>query len=277
MDKQPSFDRELLLPILVGGFSIFGIIIILLIGRLNAARASVDVVDTETPFKYIFLGTEPLNSTGSPEASGTELVTDLPLESSTPLSPDATSSPGTPTLGTPNGTASSDFPPNNGTGPPITGTSPAGGTTPTSTFASGPPPLNPGTYDDAHPSLGYSPAWSPQTGVTGALEGTIHVSTSIGSSISFRFIGRELRVFYLGGVSLGEVTIAIDGRSATVDQSDLSNGNEWISDLLTNNTHTVVITHLSGGSVNLDSIIIPAVDATATPTATPTRTPTSTP
>jgi hypothetical protein len=58
-----------------------------------------------------------------------------------------------------------------------------------------------------------------------------------------------------------------------VDQSDLTNGNEWISDLLTNNTHTVVITHLSGGSVNLDSIIIPAVDATATPTATPTRTP----
>ena len=278
MDNQPSFDRDLLLPILVGGFSIFGIIIILLLGRLNASRTSVDVVDTETPFKYIFLGTEPLNSTGSPEASGTELVTDLPLESPIALSPDTTSTlgtpstPGTPTLGTPNGTASSEFPPNNGTGPPINGTSPAGAS-PTVTFASGPPPLNPGTYDDAHPSLGYSPAWSGQTGVTGAFQETIHVSTSIGSSVSFRFIGKELRAFYLSGVSLGEITIAIDGRSVTVDQSDLSSGNEWISDLLTNNTHTVVITHLSGGSVNLDSIIIPVVDATATPTATPTRTP----
>jgi hypothetical protein len=281
MDKQPSFDRELLLPILVGGFSIFGIIIILLIGRLNASRASVDVIETETPFKYIFLGTEPLNSTGSPEASGTELATDLPLESPTPLSPETTSTlgtpaPGTPTLGTPNGTASPGFPPNSGTGPPINGTSPAGAS-PTTTFASGPPPLNPGTYDDAHPALGYSPAWSPQTGVSGAFEGTIHVSTSLGSSISFRFIGRELRVFYLSGASLGEITIAIDGQSSTVDQSDLSSGNEWISNPLTNNTHTVVITHLSGGSVNLDQVIIPEIGPTGTPTSTPTRTPTSTP
>ncbi len=275
MDNQPSFDRDLLLPILVGGFSIFGIIIILLIGRLNASRASVVVVDTETPFKYIFLGTEPLNSTGSPEASGTELLTDSLFDSPTPPSPNATPTLGTPALGTPtlrtpNGTASSDFPPNDGNGPPINGTSPAGGATPTSTFASGPPPLSSATYDDADPSLGYSPAWSAQTGVSGAYKETMHVSTSIGSSVSFRFIGRELRVFYLSGVSLGEVTITIDGQSSTLDQSDLSNGNEWISDPLTNNTHTVVITHASGGSVNLDYLIIPQVP---TPTPSPTRTP----
>lgn len=273
MDNQPSFDRELLLPILVGGFSIFGIIIILLIGRLNASRASVAVADTETPFKYIFLGTEPLNSTGSPEASGTELSTDLPFEGPTPFSPNTTSTlgtsaPGTPTLRTPNGTASSDFPPNDGSGPPINGTSPAGGTTLTSTFASGPPPLNPGTYDDAHPSLGYSPQWDDQTNVPGAYQSTLHVSNQTGSSITFSFIGRELRLFYQEGD--GAITINIDGQISTLDESGLSNGNEWISDPLTNNTHTVVITHASGGSVNLDYLIIPQAP---TPTPSPTRTP----
>jgi hypothetical protein len=275
MDNRPSFDRDLLLPILVGGFSIFGIIIILLIGRLNASRASVVVVNTETPFKYIFLGTEPLNSTVSPEPSGTELLTEIPFDSPTPTL--GTPALGTPTLRTPNGTASSAFPPNDGSGPPINGTSPAGGATSTSTFASGPPPLNPGTYDDAHPSLGYSPAWASQTSVSGAYQGTMHVSTSLGSSVSFRFIGKELRVFYLSGVSLGEVTISIDGQSSTLDQSDLSSGNEWISDPLTNNTHTVVITHLSGGAVNLDYVIIPDIGPTGTPTGTPTRTPTGGP
>ena len=262
MDNQPSIDQGILLPILVGGFSIFGILIILLVGRLNASRPSVIVVETETPFKYIFLGTEPVNLTQSPEASGTELLTDIPFDSPTPAL-------GTPALVTPNTTASSDFPPNDGSGPPVSGTLPTNATS-----ASGPPPLSPATYDDAHPSLGYSPEWASQTGVTGAYLETMHVSTSIGSSVSFRFIGRELRVFYLSGSSLGEVTITIDGQSFTLDQSDLSNGNEWISDPLTNNTHTVLIRHLSGGSVNLDYVIIPVVDSTATPTATPTRTPT---
>lgn len=275
MDNQPSFDRELLLPILVGGFSIFGILIILLVGRLNAARASVVVVETETPFKYIFLGTEPVLSPEIPETSETELLTDTSFDSPTPLSPNATPSLGTPALGTPNSTTSPDFPPNNGSGPPGNATSPGNAATPTRTptFASGPPPLNPGTYDDAHSSLGYSPGWSGQTGVSGAYQGTMHVSTSIGGSVSFRFIGKELRVFYLSGSSLGEVTITIDGQSFTLDQSDPSNGNEWISDPLTNNTHTVLIAHLSGGSVNLDYVIVPDVGPTGTPTATPTRTP----
>ena len=279
MDNQPSFDRDLLLPILLGGFSILGILVILLVGRLNAARASVVVVETETPFKYIFLGTEPVNSTESPEASETGLLTDTSFDSPTPGLSGTTPALGTPALGTPNSTTSPGSPSGNGGGPPGNATSPGNAATPTRTptFASGPAPLNPGTYDDAHPALGYSPEWSGQTSVSAAYQGTMHVSTSIGSSVSFRFIGKELRVFYLSGSSLGEVTISIDGQSSTLDQSDLSNGNEWISDPLTNNTHTVLITHLSGGSVNLDYVIIPEVALTGTPTATPTRTPTSTP
>jgi hypothetical protein len=277
MDDRPSFDRELLLPILLGGFSILGILIILLIGRLNAARASVIEVETETPFKYIFLSTEPVLFPESPEASETELLTDIPIDSPTPRSSVATPALGTPDLLTPNTTASPGFPPGNGGGPPGSGTLPASGATPTRTgsSASGPPPLNPGTYDDAHPFLGFSPQWDDQTGVPGAYQGTLHISNQTGSSITFSFIGKELRIFYQEGD--GVITITIDSQNFTLDQSDPSNGNEWISDPLPNGTHNVGIKHESGGSVNLDYVIIPEITLTATPTATPTRTPTSTP
>src|SRR3972149_4178167 len=136
MDNQPSFDRELLLPILLGGFSILGIIIILSIGRLNASRASVLVVETETPFRYIFLGTEPINPTGSAEASETELLTDLPFDGATPSLPDTTPVLVTPALGTP---------------PLMT---PVNTPSPTSTSASG-APLGSGTFDDVDSHLGY--------------------------------------------------------------------------------------------------------------------------
>jgi hypothetical protein len=265
MDNQPSFDRELLLPILLGGFSILGIIIILLIGRLNAARASVIVVETQTPFKYIFLGTEPINPTESPEASETELLTDIPFQSPTPRPLGTLGTVpglGIPTVGTP-----AVLTPNN-TASPVNGTSPVNTSLPTTTSASG-APLGSGTYDDLDSRIVYDGPWLGQTDVAGAYQGTLHVSQVTGSSLTFRFIGRELRLFYQGNPSQGQVTINIDGQNYTLDQS---NGNEWISDQLTNNTHTVLITHLSGGSVNLDYAIIPEVALAGTPTATPTTT-----
>jgi hypothetical protein len=253
MDNQPSFDRELQLPILVGGFSILGIIAILLIGRLNASREPVPAVETATPFKYIFLGTEPINPTGSAEASETEVFTALPFESATPGLPDTppvfvTPALGTPQLITPVNTPSSS---------------------PTSTSASG-APLGSGTFDDVDSHLLYGGPWISQTGITGAYLGTLHVSQVIESSLTFRFIGRELRLFYQGNPSQGIVTIIIDGQEFTLDQSD---GSEWISASLTNNTHSVLITHTRGGSINFDYVIIPEVPPTGTPTATPTRTP----
>jgi hypothetical protein len=85
--------------------------------------------------------------------------------------------------------------------------------------------------------------------------------------LSFRFIGTQLRLIYQGGSTLGQLRITIDNTvSETLDQSS---ENEWVSDILSNTTHTVLITHVGGGSVNLDEIVIPAV---ATPTPTPTRT-----
>jgi len=258
MDNQPSFDRELLLPILLGGFSILGIIVILLIGRLSATRASgiVNETETETPFKYILLGTEPLLSPESPEASETELSTDIPFDSPTPDSSVTTPTPGTPPLLTPNNTAP-----------------------PTSTSASG-APLGSGTYDDVDSRLVYDGGgWAAQQ-VASAYKGTLHVSQVPGSSVTFRFIGTEVRFGYQIASSLGTVTVRIDNTTYDpLSQSDTSAAiNEWISPgPLSQSSHTITITHASGGSVNLDYVIIPDVGPTGTPTATPTRTLTSTP
>ena len=63
MDNQPSFDRGLVIPALIGIFSVIGIISVLLINRYVASRALVPMTATATPFKYIFLGTEPAIST----------------------------------------------------------------------------------------------------------------------------------------------------------------------------------------------------------------------
>jgi alkyl hydroperoxide reductase subunit AhpF len=76
-----------------------------------------------------------------------------------------------------------------------------------------------------------------------------------------------LRLVYQGGNTLGQVRITIDNVSDTLDQSS---GNEWVSDLFANGTHTVLITHVGGGSVNLDQVIIPEPANTPTPTRTAT-------
>ena len=268
MDNQPSFDRELLLPILLGGFSILGIIIILLMGRLSAARASVVVNETETPFKYIYLGTEPVLSPESPEASETELLTDSPFDGSTPPAPGTASALGTPTLVTQDTTSQ-----------PINGTSPVNTTFPTSTSASG-APLGSGTYDDVDSRLLYDGGgWAAQE-VPSAYKSTLHVSQVPGSSVTFRFIGTEVRFGYQVAASLGTVTVRIDNTNYDpLNQGDTTTAiNEWISPgPLSPSSHTVTITHASGGSINLDYVIIPDVGPTGTPTATPTRTPTPTP
>lgn len=281
MDRQPNIDRTILLPILIGTLSIFGILIILLMGRLNASRAAGSEAPTETPFRYIFLGTEPLSTiegTAVTEEPGLFDETSTPFDGlpGTPRPPLTVAF--TPSRGTPD--ATSVLPTNNQpggppggnqtSGPPINNTSPAStGTNLSPNPGSGPPPLNPGEYDDAHPYLAYEgPGWAAQTNVSGAENGTLHVSQATGSTFSFRFIGRQVRLFYLDGQ--GVITITIDNEPYILNQGDPGNGNEWASPLLANATHTVRVQHTSGGAVNIDLLIIPDV---ATPTPTPTRTP----
>ena len=259
MDNQPSFDRGLLIPALIGVFSVIGIFSVLLLNRYNSARAVVTGTATETPFKYIFLGTEPAISTEAlPEESAIAPTSDEPPEPTD--DPGVSITPNRPSTPTKPNTA------NTIVATPII----IGNITPSPTSASA-PPLNSGTYDDIDFRLAYNGNWSNQTNVSGAYQGTLHISTTLtspGNSVTFRFIGQEVRILYQSGPSLGVVRVMLDTTQTLLNQSATSN--ELVLTAATSGTHTVTITHLSGGSVNLDSVIIPSA---GTPTATPTPTP----
>ena len=234
-----------------------GIIAVLLIGRALNAPAEVAVTPSATRFQYVYLGTEPAITT--PLVEDTEdFLTEEPIEEPGVID--------TPILATPTVPTALTTPTRPGALTPIvltlsnsTNTAP-----PTVTSASG-PPLNPGTYDDVFPNLVYTNGWN----ATGSGASTLHVSVIPGSTVTFAFIGRELRLIYQGGSTLGQMRITIDNVSETLDQSS---GTEWVSDQFANGTHSVQLIHLSGGSVNLDRVIIPEPANTPTPTRTPTST-----
>ena len=275
MDNQPSFDRGLVIPALIGIFSVIGIISVLLINRYVASQAIVPMTATATPFKYIFLGTEPAIST---EVLPTEVLPEESVIAPTPNEPSVPTTEGPVILITPTTSNITATTPNSGNTVVPTLTS-AANITPSPTSASG-PPLNPGTYDDIDFRLIYSGNWSNQTNVTGAYQGTLHISTTLttpGNSVTFRFIGQEVRILYQSGASLGTVRVMLDTTQTLLNQSATSN--ELVLTAATSGTHTVTITHLSGGAVNLDSVIIPSAitPSAGTPTTTATATATPTP
>src|SRR5262249_4277467 len=122
--------------------------------------------------------------------------------------------------------------------------------------------------------LRYDGGWLSQNGVSGAYQGTLHISNTNGDRLTFSFTGQEIHVFYQAGPSLGSMTITIDtlGPPAISQAQNGTQIKEWTpNNLLPAGAHQIIITHSSGGSINIDSIVVPG------PTATPTRTPTATP
>jgi len=249
MDNKPSFDRDLILPILLGGLSVIGIGVVFMWGRLSNARQAVPAADTETPMRFVYLGTEPGLSTLTPEATNTPVptVTELVLPPVAFESPSVTNT----SIVLPTGL------------PPRTATP-----TPSATISS---ILS--KVDDTYFELLYDGDWVDQSNVTDAYQNTLHISFTVGNSVSYTFTGQQVIISFQSGPSLGRISITLDGLAFEIDQSSGSTELvDWHSAILVRGTHTIVIRHLSGGSVNLDSITIPDV-STPTPTATMTATP----
>ena len=248
MDNKPVLDRELILPILLGGLSVIGIGVVFMWGRLSNARQAAPVTDTETPMRFVYLGTEPGLSTLTPEATDTPIptVTELVLP-----------------------------PPVIGGSPTVTSISLASATNPPPRTAT--PTASPtissvlSKVDDTYFELLYDGEWTAQSNVTDAYQNTLHISFEVGNSVSYTFTGQQVIISFQSGPSLGRVSITLDGLQFEIDQSS-SNTElvDWQSAILVRGTHTVVVEHISGGAVNLDSITIPDV---STPTPTPTSTP----
>lgn len=259
MNNKPTLDRELLIPILIGGISVVGIIVVLILGRSLSAPAEVAMTPSSTPFQYIYLGTEPAITTLVVEGSELPLsdvpITEEPITeepvTEVPILPTATRPTSTPIILTqPNATRT------------VTSTPSRAPTATSSTAAAA------NTYDDTDSRLIYSGSWISQPVVGGAYMETLHISYTSGNSVSFTFTGQEIHLFYQSGPSLGSVLITFDGEALGDTISQAQGSGEWVHILDKAGSHTIKIEHASGGSVNIDSFLIPA------PTPTPTRTPT---
>ena len=251
MDKKAFVDFSILIPVVLGILSILGIGIVYLIGRNNDERAPLPVTPTETPFRFVYLGTEPGLSTLTPEVTDTPEATPssipLPIITLAPTEND--------------GDVTSLITPTQRVIPTATPTI-------TLTLVS---VLS--KIDDTYFELLYDGNWTAQSDVSGAYQETLHISFSTGSSVEYTFVGQQIIVSYQAGPSLGTISINLDGLIVEVDQSSTQTEIvNWNSPVLVYGTHTLVMEHLSGGSINLDSITIPNL-ATATPTATPSVTP----
>jgi hypothetical protein len=266
MDNKPAIERDLLIPLLIGGFSVVGIVVVLLIGRAKNTPAEIPMTPSLTPFQYIYLGTEPAISTPFGEGSGLpptdEFVDELPGDATsiftTATRPSASTPLILPTLDVSATSTSSGAVVRTNTPNPL----------PTSTPST---PVVANTYDDTDARLSYSTGWVSQTGVNGTYQNTLHVSDTIGNSVTFTFTGQEIQLFYQAGSSLGTLTITFDADTLAIPVNQAQSNGVWVYMLETSGSHTVTIRHTSGGSVNIDKLVIPA------PTATPTRTPTPTP
>jgi hypothetical protein len=273
MNKRPALDLELLIPVLIGGFSVVGILAVLFIGRLLNEPAEIPATPSSTPFQYVYLGTEPAITTlvvdGSElppteEAAGEFPFTEEPIE----VFPTEFATATRPSITGPTRPSGAT---------PIILTPPNAGRTATSTRTRTPTATNStaaaaNTYDDTDSRIDYSesPGWVTLTDVTGAYQETLHISNTVGNMVTFTFTGTEIHVFYQAGRTQGTMTITIDsfGEPPISQAQDTTQIKEWVASNLSNVPHRVDIQHTSGGSINIDRFFIPA--ATPTPTRTPT-------
>lgn len=311
MKKNFQLDASTIVAVLIGGASLMGLCLILLLSQVRITGAEAHVTETSTPFKYIFLATEPglsteLPATEAPTQSdgsdSTTLETAIPESDATPpplavagaglkgdlttkgstLAPTASEAPvvtevfesdtPSPTM-TPLILSTSTFTSTPGS---ATQATPSSTLRPsqTSVFTRTPSvavTYNPavvlpaGLYDDFEPRITYIGTWDTQ-GVIGTYLSTLHVSNNAGNALAFSFVGQQVVISYQGGGSLGRVIIVIDNEQFELDQTI---GDEWVSKIMLNAVHNVTITHIGGGSVNLDSVLVPDF-TTQTPTPTPT-------
>ena len=261
MDNKPTFDRSLLVPIFIGCFSIVGICLLLLAVRLGNLQGNIQSIETETPMQYQYLATEP--DVALPTDTLSAASTEIPTSTSTPTAmPTLTSALRSPSISAATATSTTTVVPGK-TNTPVT---------PSST-----PLILNVTYDDADFKFNYTGNWIGQTNVSGAHQNTLHVSNTISDSVQLSFVGQKILINYQAGPSLGAVAILLDSADSLIDQSATeTKAGAWESPVLGLSSHTITITHITGGAVNIDSITV--VDlSTPTPTITPTFTATARP
>ena len=136
--------------------------------------------------------------------------------------------------------------------------------------------LYPGFYDDNYPQIRYN-GWNPHT-VNGLYFNSEHYSSVVGNYADFSFYGTSFSIQYRLFATFGKLGVQVDG--ADLDTIPMTNGSEvqgmvYYSPELTEDIHTVRLTHLTGLYIAFDAIEIFG-SPTETPQPSITRTPTRT-
>lgn len=231
MQPRSSFDRTLLIPVVISIVSLLGICLIFGISALGrkilpptATPSSLSLLEAAawTPFPS---ATSTLDET-TPTANETSLDAYTEVAADT-LAPTSTE---------------------------VTETLPPPSATPTPERIQ--PLVAEKKYDDTDPNIAYDQYWIAlkNPGTANEYKGTIHASYDTGSKASFRFTGQQFLLGYERGKNFGTVTILIDDQSYSFNEQafDLV----WHSPKLSPGNHFVQIIHDSGESVNLDYIEI---------------------
>ena len=231
MQPRFSFDRALLIPVVMSIVSILGICSIFLISGRD------DKVQPPTAIPSSFSSFEAARRTPSASATPTR---DETSPTATETSPDSYPGPSDETLPS-TSTLITESPP-----------------TPSATYT---PeriqPLQGGRkYDDTDPNIAYDPYWTAlkNPGTANAYNGTLHASSDTGSEASFRFTGKGFHLGYQRGKTFGTVTVIIDDQPYSFNEQAF--GLVWHSPQLPPGDHFVRIIHESGESINLDYIVI---------------------
>jgi len=120
-------------------------------------------------------------------------------------------------------------------------------------------PVTVGTYDDPDPGISYVGDWTGLTGLSGFYNGSLHYSSTVGSTAMLAFTGDRVKLVYTKHESRGVVKIEIDGvEVAQLDQYSTTTAfqAEWDSGVLSAGTHVIRLTHLSGAYVDVDALIV---------------------
>lgn len=231
MQPRPSFDVEILIVVAVN--------IVLLVG-----------------LGWIFLTNEPSQSPIPTVVETTAIPSEVPPRETRTRRPPSATPTAEETPPTATATSPIAYP-----GPPAE-TLPSAGTpisesqpSPLATSLSDQiQPLPVGKHDNTHPDIQYDRFWSfkSNSGTQYAYKGTLHISTSIGNELSFRFTGGQVYLGYQRGRNFGTVTVMIDSQSYSFHEQAFDR--IWRSPPLSPGTHTVRLIHENGESVNLDYI-----------------------
>jgi hypothetical protein len=132
--------------------------------------------------------------------------------------------------------------------------------------------VGPGQYEETNPALSYKGDWSPRFD-SHASAGEDVTTTEAGAQVTLKFVGDALDLILQKRADAGRMVVAIDGQNVAglprdaggksyIELADGSQGDQWqavvhVARGLRNGEHIAQLT--STGDVNLDGVIIPAI------------------